>query len=83
MLKILDYEVEGAIKTLSNDKFSHTTIHLKLKVMGHIVSLSSISRILNGVGKGREAINRVNEVKIKLYQRQHTSRTPTLVKKVK
>lgn len=81
MPKLLDPEVEGAIKALSKEKCTHRIIHLKLKAMGYSVSLSSISRVLNNVGKAREA--KVNQIKIKLYQRQRTSRTPVVVQKVK
>src|SRR5579875_3886036 len=54
MPKILGYEVECLIKHFYNGGFSHRKIADKLKGSGFVVSRTSVSRVLNNVGKKRQ-----------------------------
>ena len=73
-------ELEERIWTLSDEKYSLRGIQTKLREKGLEVSVKSISNVLNGCGKRREAKASGNLFKVK---RKRIERTKAMVEKVR
>ena len=81
MPKVIKPNIENDVKRLSKENYSHRVIQSKLKEEDVDVSLSSICRILNGIGISRQAgINREKKPK---KRSTPIKRTPEMIKKIK
>ena len=77
--KISD-NIEGIVKYLLTKKYSHYVIQQELARMNLNVSKSTISRIVNKVGKQRQ-LCLLNSEKPKFHRRRHIA-TPSIVRRI-
>ncbi|UYV76121.1 hypothetical protein LAZ67_13002655 [Cordylochernes scorpioides] len=76
----LTFQVEQTIRTLSKEGNSYSVIVKKLKAEGLDVGKATICRVVNGIGKKREAESNGQKFQI---DRPRPVRTPATVSKVK
>ena len=81
MPKLIKSDLETDIKRLSKENYSYRGIQNKLKEEDVDVSLSSICRILNGIGISRQA--GINGEKKPKKRSTPIKRTPEMIKKIK
>ena len=81
MPKLIKPNIENDVKRLSKENYSHRVIQSKLKEEDVDVSLSSICRILNGIGINRQATMNGEKKPKKCYT--PVKRTPEMIKKIK
>ena len=81
MLKLIKTDIQTNIKRLSKENYSYRVIRSKLKKEDVDVSLSSICRILNGIGINRQAT--MNGEKKSEKRSTPVKQTPGIIKKIK